>query len=167
MQNLCSLLLMISIFLQSGCATGPIYQPKAVSLQDGAEIRPSICERRISRVFKLCDVPDVTIVKIDGIRAWPWSSSHLHPLQIVDPGERTITVSGSIATDVAVVSTYEAEAELRVTFKAGHAYLIHGEWLRPVMSFWIEDKTTGEIVSEKQSVGAKHQMHWMNLIPRK
>ncbi len=126
-----------------------------------------MCDRNISRVFKLCDVPDVTITKIDGIKAWPWSSSHLYPLQIVDPGERTITVSGSIATDIAAVSIYEAEAELRVTFNAGHTYLIHGEWLLPVMSFWIEDKTTGAIVSEKQSVNAEHHMQWMNLIPRK
>ncbi len=105
------------------------------------------------------------IRKIDGIEAHPWTPSHLYPLQIVDPGERTITVSGSIATDIFAVSLYDAEAELRVVLTAGHSYLIHGEWQLPVMTFWIEDKTTGKVVSDKQSVTAEHSSRWFNLLP--
>lgn len=165
MRQLFSLPVMVLLFLQVGCATDPTYQPKAVSEQDGAVIRTTWCGPH--NPFKLCDVPDVWIMKVDGIRAMPWSPSHLYQFQIVDPGERTIAVSGTIAADIAAVSIYSAEAELSATFKTGHTYLIHGEWLLPVMSFWIEDKSTGEIVSEKQSVNAEHHMQWMNLIPRK
>ena len=106
-------------------------------------------------------------MKVDGLRAMPWSLSHLYQFQFVDPGERTITVAGSIATDIASVGIYGAEAKLSATFETGHTYLIHGEWLLPVMSFWIEDKSTGEIVSEKQAVNAEKHMEWMNIVPRK
>jgi len=69
MQQLFSLLVMVLVFLQVGCAADPTYQPKAVSLQDGAELRPSRCQRQVSRAFKICDVPDVTVTKIGGIKA--------------------------------------------------------------------------------------------------
>jgi len=164
-RQLVLLLTIFQVFVVVGCATMPThYQAKTFSKEDSAEVRSTWCHRR---VFKQCDVPDVLIRKIDGIDAWPWSPSHLYAQQIVDPGERILVVSGSIATDIAAFNQYWAETELRVMLKAGHSYLIHGEWLLPVMTFWVEDKTTGDIVSEKQSVNALPHKVWLNLIPRK
>ena len=68
----------------------------------------------------------------------------------VDPGERVLTVSGLYCCRAwRMLDT--GEVDLETTLLAGHVYLVRNTFNDGVMTFWVEDESTHELVSERRS----------------
>jgi len=68
----------------------------------------------------------------------------------VDPGERVLTVGGRYCCRAWRMLDI-GEVDLETTLLAGHVYLVRNTFGDGVMTFWIEDELTHQLVSERRS----------------
>lgn len=93
------------------------------------------------------------IEKVDGLRVSTWFTL------LVDPGVRVLSVSG---TYLGLWGGRETgRVELKATVKAGHRYQVKAVRHGDLMTLWLEDEATQEVVSGKQSTHTTHWVKWL------
>ncbi len=90
-------------------------------------------------------VPGLGILAVDENKT-PSRGGNLVPEVRVLPGKHSVLVMRVVPATVGR-SGYRTNAELLLDAVAGHRYSIHSERGRAGVSFWIEDETTGRIVT--------------------
>ena len=136
--------------LTAGCATTPGYQAKAINRSDGAII--SGWESGAFRFYTYTEIE-----KVDGIRLSIWSQ--VGGGWLVDPGLRVLSVAGTYVGGFGGRDT--GRVELKAILKAGHSYRIKAERSGELMTLWVEDEETNEVVGEKRSINTTHWIRWI------
>ncbi len=143
-------MLVLSTIVLAGCATTPSYQAKAGNRSDGAIVRGLNTGQFIFFTY-------TEFEKVDGLPLSIWHQ--VGGGWMVDPGLRVLTVSGTYVEAFGGRET--GRVELHATLKAGHTYRIKAERKGNVMTFWLEDEETQEVISEKQSTNTTHWIQWL------
>jgi hypothetical protein len=133
-----------------GCATAPLYEASVTAPDQGAVIRAwnSVPEGLARKSLGTCVEMVDGRALFDGLRAT--DQAQFGAGALVDPGLRTLTVSATYWGPV----NYTGRGKLTVTLKPGHTYLLKAERSESVISVWLEDMETQEVVSERISVNA-------------
>lgn len=129
--------------VSSGCAT---YHAAALSEADGAVVS--------GQAWGLLHFEQVLIEKIDGLQSPSFWRLPAWGPALVDPGTRTLTVSGHHFRFRIIGLEDLGRVELNATFQAGHAYQVQLERKKKRMTFWVEDLDTHEAASERVSAKA-------------
>lgn len=130
-----------------GCATSPSYQARAGNQSEAANVRR----------LTLAGFIDQTIAELEKVDGSPCPG--VSDYVLVDAGLRTLDVVGN---RYGVFGARDrGRAELKVTAKAGHTYLIRVELNGRTMTFWTEDADTHEATSERQSTTTTHWINWL------
>jgi hypothetical protein len=140
----------IPALILTGCATTPRYQAKAVDRSDWAIVRGWASGHFIFFTY-------TEVEKADGLPLSIWSQ--VGGGWLVDPGLRILNVAGTYAGGFGGRDT--ARVELTANLKAGHIYRIKAERGGELMTLWVEDEETNEVVSEKRSANTTHWIDWM------
>ena len=146
---LITVVVMLPIILVS-CATAPSYQAKAINRSEGSIVRGWASGR--FAYFTRTEVENV-----DGQRLSIWSQVGGGPL--VDPGLRVLSVAGTYTGLFGGRDT--GRVELTATLKAGHTYRVKAERSGEIMTLWVEEQETHEVVSEKRSTNTTHWIQWL------
>jgi hypothetical protein len=142
--------IVLPIIILAGCTTMPSYQAKATNRSDGA-----VVSSWSSGTFMFFTYTEIE--KVDGLRLSAWSQASGGWL--VDPGLRVLSVAGTYAGWSPGRDT--GRVELVVTLKAGHTYLVKAERSGEIMTLWVEDQETREVVREKRSTKTTHWIKWL------
>lgn len=146
-----TLLILVVVMLPTilaGCATTPSYHASIADRSQGAIIRAWSSGTFAFFTF-------TALEKVDGQRVSIWSPERL----LVDPGLRVMSVAGTYVGAFGVRDT--ARVELTATLEAGHAYVLKAELSEKLMTLWIEDQDTRELVSEKKTSGTTRWIQWL------
>lgn len=145
---LISVIGMLAVILM-GCATVRSYQANATDPSQGAILRAWASGQWDFFTY-------TQIEKVDGLHLSIWSQTGSGSL--IDPGVRILTVAGTYAGGFGRRDT--GRAELTATLKPGHTYLVKAERNGELMTLWVEDQETLEVVSEKKTTSTTHWILW-------
>lgn len=146
LQIVIRLILSLAIVL-AGCTSvpeHPIYRAAVSAPQQGAVVRGQWSWATWR--------PIVIINQIEGLPTDPWVSPR--GTILVDPGIRTLTVTGHKPGFLDPKDYLEGTVELKATLMPGRSYVVRFEIEEMLMTFWMEDEATHETVSERRSTNA-------------
>jgi hypothetical protein len=136
-------LVIVSAVVLAGCAAGPQYRATARSPIEGAQVYGSTTP-------SLLLTTDLMVLCVDGVRVSSWQGRGAYPV-LVDPGLRMLTVLGVYLRPF---SRGEGQVELKAMLQAAHAYQIQLARKETLLTFWVEDVTTHDEASDRQTTNA-------------
>jgi hypothetical protein len=124
-------------FVLAGCASTPKYKTTVGSPNKGALVSGSM------KSWPLV----VGVKRIDGRRLGFWQEQPV----LVEPGMRVLSVHGEYT---GFLFCGYGDTELRAILQAGHSYRVEAERKKRMLTFWIEDAVTHDLVSDRQTTNA-------------
>lgn len=133
-----------------GCATTPLYEASITDPAQGATLRAwsSVPEGLARKSLGTCvELVDGRLL-FDGLRAS--DEAQFGAGVLVNSGVCTLTVSATYWGPI----NYTGRGNLTATLEPGHTYLLKAERDESLITLWLEDLETRELVSERMTVKA-------------